>query len=85
MASGHSSTGYRAEGLRGNLCHIGWITLMTTSSLGSNPPSRTFDQNPSHRLGRSPEKMPAVLPCLPFADESQIGFMNQCGGLEGMI
>jgi len=47
-------------------------------------PPRVFDEDFPHRVGGSREEMPAAGPgaLLVAADETQVGFMNQGGGLE---
>ena len=40
-----------------------------------------IDQNAPHRLGRGGEEMAAMFEAL-IADKSQVGFMNECGGVE---
>jgi len=46
-------------------------------------PPGTFNQNPSHRLSGSAEKVPAALPILTFRlYKSNVGFVDQSSCLE---
>ena len=56
-----------------------------TSSLLSMARARAFDQNLSHRSCGNGKKMGTVLPLqILVTQQPQIGFMNQCRGLQGL-
>ena len=62
------------------------VALTIDSLLPSSMPDRLFaarpvNQNAPHRLGRRREEVPAPVEFL-IADQSEIGFVNQCGRLQ---
>lgn len=53
------------------------------STLLAVPVSGVVDQDAPHRLGRGGEEVPPAVE-VPVADQPEVGFMHQRGGIEGV-